>query len=348
VSKQALVSFFLFSQIQMVYPSPGNAKRNYDGFINPQVEEVPVFYLIVNYVATVLIVLAAYYMFGYKKKEKIRRVPPLDPADRGEQKVKTVTSMASRPKSTLKKRKKLEGKQVDTAETFSVSRDSAAQRAANDVDVLSGVPPISVHKILLLGNAKTGKSCFINMLKGKTFKRKYVATAEFQTNVVEIIVALGDGTKAKVHFEIEDGTILFPSLPYCSFVVCVPLCASHLGPWVVGDASNAARFMGAHGVVCFFALDSRFTHRDVAEWCQTVDNVNSVEGGLPLVVVGNKADVTKREVRGIDIVIQKRRNKTKYTEASLMRDPTNLPANVFAFLLKDLHPSFVFVSASIL
>lgn len=105
-------------------------------------------------------------------------------------------------------------------------------------------------KILLLGNSGTGKSSLVEALRGKPFNRKISPSKIFSQANFEITFENVDRVKSVVHYALHDG------------------------PWKLTDA-NAPAYSGATGVIALFALDARFSHRDLNDWAQGVTSTIS-------------------------------------------------------------------------
>ena len=125
-------------------------------------------------------------------------------------------------------------------------------------------------KLILIGNAKVGKSCFLHYFVTRRFKSSSKTTlgVEFGSQVIEV------GTKA-VNLRVWDtaGDERFRSI-------------------------TRSYYRNAVGVLIFYDITSRQSYEQVPQWIE--DARQFAESNAVLMLVGNKSDLLEEEEEGGD------------------------------------------------
>jgi GTP-binding nuclear protein Ran len=121
-------------------------------------------------------------------------------------------------------------------------------------------------KIILIGDGGVGKTSFIRRYIDGSFNRQYIATVGAE--VYNLHLKIND--EQYIHFQVWD---------------------------TAGQEQNSGLSDGyywdADGVIVFFDVTSRITHKHVPEWIRKAQNVNIENKNMPIMIVGNKADLSK-------------------------------------------------------
>ena len=132
-------------------------------------------------------------------------------------------------------------------------------------------------KIVLVGDAKVGKTTFIDRHLTGEFTKDYVPTLGF--NVHPLL------------FNTNYGTVIFDT-------------------WDVGQPGLFDAYcMQAKATILFFDVQNRDSYKNLGEW---LNKVNAVVGEIPLVVCGNKVDVEDRKVAPREITFHRKHNAMYY------------------------------------
>lgn len=147
---------------------------------------------------------------------------------------------------------------------------------------------VGKYKIILIGDGAVGKTSFIKRYLDGSFNKLYVATIGAEVYFINIQIS----DTHYITFEIWD---------------------------TAGQEANSglsdAYYLGAHGAIVFFDVTSRITLKHVPEWIQKVKNVD-VSNTVPIVVVGNKADLNRERKVDAPSIRRKVPKGCDYTDMS--------------------------------
>ena len=88
--------------------------------------------------------------------------------------------------------------------------------------------------------------------------------------------------------------------------------------------------IGAQCAIIMFDLTSRITYKNVAKWHKDLTRISP---NIPIVLVGNKADVKERKMKASQIVFHRRRNLQYYDVSAKSNYQYEKP---FIWLLRSL------------
>jgi GTP-binding nuclear protein Ran len=137
------------------------------------------------------------------------------------------------------------------------------------------------YKIVFVGDKCVGKSAWLQRHKVGTFEKNYIPTLG-----VDVLV-LG--------FYTNYGLITFKMWD----------CAGDY----TGENSNSF-YTNADGAICMFDLTDINTYSHIPEW---IENVRKISPGVPVVICGNKSDLTPARLAGKTLNIE---NTTYFTTSA--------------------------------
>jgi small GTP-binding protein len=146
-----------------------------------------------------------------------------------------------------------------------------------------------VIKLILLGDSATGKTSFLNRFVNEDPLGEYETTigVDFQAKT---ILSAG-GRYMRLHLWDTAGQETFRSI-VSSYYKCVA------------------------GAIIFFDITNRQTFQNVSHWLTEFRNKNTLYQ-LPIIIVGNKKDIDKREVSFQEATKYANENEAIYTEISV-------------------------------
>ena len=141
--------------------------------------------------------------------------------------------------------------------------------------------PIAVFKLVIIGDGGVGKTTFVKRHISGEFQKPYIPTKGAEVSEIEFMTNRG-----KILFKIWDtaGQEKFGSLRECYYV----------------DANCA---------IIMFDLSSRQTYKNVPKWHKDLTKICE---NIPIVLVGNKADVKERKLKARQITFHRKRNLQYY------------------------------------
>ncbi len=122
-------------------------------------------------------------------------------------------------------------------------------------------------KIVLLGDAGTGKTVYINRLLTGEFEKRYLATLGVEVTPLPFYT-----NKGKIEFSIWD-------------------CAGQEKYSGLKDGY----YEGADLAIIFFDITNKLSFKNVDQWTKSFRN--SCGNKIPIILVGNKVDIRERKVK---------------------------------------------------
>ena len=171
----------------------------------------------------------------------------------------------------------------------------------------------SVLKVVLLGEAGTGKTCLISKFTAGIFNSESISSlsAQFITKTIQV-------NNESIKFDIWD---------------------------TAGQEKLACLrdgyYIGAHCAIIMFDVCSRVTYKNVTKWYKELTRVCE---GIPIVLVGNKVDVADRKVKARQILFPRKHGIQYYDISAKSNYQFEKP---FLWLLKKLtqDPNLTLVEA---
>jgi len=166
--------------------------------------------------------------------------------------------------------------------------------------------PIATFKLVIIGDGGVGKTTFVKRHISGEFQKPYIPTKGAEVSEIEFMTNRG-----KILFKIWDtaGQEKFGSLRECYYV----------------DA-NCALIM--------FDLSSRQTYKNVPKWHKDLTKICE---NIPIVLVGNKADVKDRKLKARQITFHRKRNLQYYDISAKSNYQYEKP---FIWIMKQLTGDF--------
>ncbi|CAE7835492.1 ran [Symbiodinium sp. CCMP2592] len=146
--------------------------------------------------------------------------------------------------------------------------------------------PAVEYKLVLLGDAGVGKTCFVKRHVTGEFVKKYRPTEGCEMKKLKISTSRGP-----VLFQVWDTAG-----------------QDHLA------GLRDGYFIGAQCAMVFFDVTKRESHQNLAKW---VTDLRKVAGEIPVVVVGNKVDAPGRVVKAQEGSVIMRKLKVQYYDLSV-------------------------------
>ena len=164
------------------------------------------------------------------------------------------------------------------------------------------VPPKAEFKLVVIGDGGVGKTTFVKRHLTGEFQKPYIPTRGAECNIIDFFT-----THGKIRFHIWDtaGQEKFGNLRECYYI-------------------------GAHCAIIMFDLTSRQTYKNVPKWHK--DLVKICEN-IPIVLVGNKADVKERKLKARQINFHRKRSLQYFDVSAKSNYQYEKP---FLWLLKQL------------
>ena len=176
--------------------------------------------------------------------------------------------------------------------------------------------PKAEFKLVVIGDGGVGKTTFVKRHLTGEFQKPYIPTRGAECNVIDFFTNHG-----KIRFHIWDtaGQEKFGNLRECYYI-------------------------GAQCAIIMFDLTSRQTYKNVPKWHK--DLVKICEH-IPIVLVGNKADVKERKLKARQINFHRKRSLQYFDVSAKSNYQFEKP---FVWLLKQLtgDPNLILTQAPIL
>eukprot|EP00439_Symbiodinium_sp_Y106_P031308 s1594_g3.t1 len=163
--------------------------------------------------------------------------------------------------------------------------ESETVRPATALTSQASGPPVE-YKLVLLGDAGVGKTCFVKRHVTGEFVKKYRPTEGCEMKKLKISTSRGP-----VLFQVWDTAG-----------------QDHLA------GLRDGYFIGAQCAMVFFDVTKRESHQNLAKW---VTDLRKVAGEIPVVVVGNKVDAPGRVVKAQEGSVIMRKLKVQYYDLSV-------------------------------
>ena len=162
--------------------------------------------------------------------------------------------------------------------------------------------PVAEFKLVVIGDGGVGKTTYVKRHLTGEFQKPYIPTRGAECNVIDFYTNHG-----KIRFHIWDtaGQEKFGNLRECYYI-------------------------GAHCAIIMFDLTSRQTYKNVPKWHK--DLVKICEN-IPIVLVGNKADVKERKLKARQINFHRKRSLQYFDVSAKSNYQYEKP---FVWLLKQL------------
>lgn len=140
-------------------------------------------------------------------------------------------------------------------------------------------------KITIVGDGGVGKSTFVKKHLTGTFETKYVPTLGVDVHPYD-----GHG-RYQFKYNLWDtaGQEKFSGL-------------------------DAGYYIGADGAIVMFDLTSNVSFKNIETW---ISKIHSTCGNIPIIVCGNKSDLTGKVIDQSDIEQMIKKNKVSYSELSV-------------------------------
>jgi len=162
--------------------------------------------------------------------------------------------------------------------------------------------PIATFKLVIIGDGGVGKTTFVKRHITGEFQKPYIPTKGADVTSIDFSTNRG-----KIRFVIWDtaGQEKFGNLRECYYI-------------------------DAHCSIIMFDLTSRQTYKNVAKWHKDLTKICE---NIPIVLVGNKADVKDRKLKARQINFHRKRNLQYYDVSAKSNYQYEKP---FLWLLKQL------------
>jgi len=161
---------------------------------------------------------------------------------------------------------------------------------------------VAEFKVVLIGDGGVGKTTYVKRHLTGEFQKPYIPTRGAECNIIDFFTNHG-----KIRFHIWDtaGQEKFGNLRECYYI-------------------------GAQCAIIMFDLTSRQTYKNVPKWHK--DLVKICEN-IPIVLVGNKADVKERKLKARQINFHRKRSLQYFDVSAKSNYQYEKP---FLWLLKQL------------
>ena len=162
--------------------------------------------------------------------------------------------------------------------------------------------PIATFKLVIIGDGGVGKTTFVKRHISGEFQKPYIPTKGADVSHIDFSTNRG-----RIQFVIWDtaGQEKFGNLRECYYI----------------DANCA---------IIMFDLTSRQTYKNVAKWHKDLTKICE---NIPIVLVGNKADVKDRKLKARQINFHRKRNLQYYDVSAKSNYQYEKP---FLWLLRQL------------
>ena len=163
-----------------------------------------------------------------------------------------------------------------------------------------------IYKILLIGDANTGKTSILNVYKNDMFYDNEVSTigVEFMIKYIDF-----NGEKLKLQIWDTAGQERFKSI-------------------------TSSYYRGSDGVIIIFDISNRQSFINIKKWIQEIDKYT--DNNLQKILIGNKFDLNyKRKVSYEESVEFANSLGINYIETSA-KDNINIE-NIFTYLVKNIY-----------
>ena len=176
--------------------------------------------------------------------------------------------------------------------------------------------PIATFKLVIIGDGGVGKTTFVKRHITGEFQKPYIPTKGAEVSFIDFSTSRG-----LIRFNIWDtaGQEKFGTLRECYYIE-------------------------AHCAIVMFDLTSRQTYKNVPKWHKDLTKICE---NIPIVLVGNKADVKDRKLKARQINFHRKRNLQYYDVSAKSNYQYEKP---FVWLLRQLtgDPSLVLLDALVL
>lgn len=141
--------------------------------------------------------------------------------------------------------------------------------------------PIAEYKIILCGDGATGKSTFVKRHKTGEFLKEYIATLGAEIHPMDFFTSRG-----LIRLQVWDTA----------------------GQEKLSGLRDGY-YIGAKGAIIFFDVSSRITYKNVPKWYKDLTRVCEY---IPIVLVGNKVNITDRKVKAKQIFFPRKHGLQYY------------------------------------
>lgn len=138
----------------------------------------------------------------------------------------------------------------------------------------SSSTPTSEYKVLIIGGSGVGKTSYVNKLMGNKFTSSYIPTSSVDANDITFHTNLGQVT------------------------ITVWDIAASLPEWDCG-----IYYVTADAAIIMYDVTSHHSYKTIVDYYQEVIRLC---GNIPMVLVGNKSDVSGREIKPTSVNIHRR------------------------------------------
>ena len=166
----------------------------------------------------------------------------------------------------------------------------------------NNMQPVATFKLVVIGDGGVGKTTFVKRHITGEFQKPYIPTKGAEVSEMNLMTSRGN-----ICLKIWDtaGQEKFGSLRECYYV----------------DAQCA---------IIMFDLSSRQTYKNVPKWYKDLTKICE---NIPVVLVGNKADVKERKLKARQITFHRKRNLQYYDVSAKSNYQYEKP---FLWLLRQL------------
>ena len=162
--------------------------------------------------------------------------------------------------------------------------------------------PVAVFKLIIMGDGGVGKTTFVKRHRTGEFQKAYVPTKGVDVCNMDFSTSHG-----KIRFQVWDTA----------------------GQEKFGELREVY-YIDVKCAIIMFDLTSRQTYKNVAMWHK---NLTKIADNIPIVLVGNKADIRERKVKAHQITLQRKHNLQYYDVSAKSNYQYEKP---FIWLLKKL------------
>lgn len=163
-----------------------------------------------------------------------------------------------------------------------------------------------IFKLIIIGDSGVGKSCLLIRFADDKFTDSFISTigVDFRFRTIRM-----DGRTVKLQIWDTAGQERFRTI-------------------------TAAYYRGCDGILLVFDVTKRDSFESLDGWIEDIKRYTGGSAPVPLLLIGNKADITDRDVDQNDIDRYSKQHRIEYIETSALNS-TNVET-AFLSLTKEL------------